>query len=439
MQLSVDASRDEISQGLLSLWDSTTPQGTTFPSLAGDIEADVLVIGGGYTGLSTALHLAESGTDVVVLEGREPGWGASGRNGGQVIPGLKYDPPELISMFGPDLGGRMADFVGGAPKLVFDLVQRHAIDCAASQCGWIQPAHSAEMEPTLRKRAESWAQRGAEVEILDKNRLAELMGTSTYRSGWLDKRGGCLNPLAYARGLAKAASRHGARIYSSSLVTSLAKEAAGFLARCNGHVVKAKQVVIATNAYSGDLVPRLKQSIVPVHSFQVATDPLDPALRKTVLPYGHVSSDSRRVLLYFRFDQDGRFLMGGVGTTSEPQSQHPFRHLYQAVRHIYPQIRAPFKYHWYGKVAITPDFLPHLQEPTPGLHVGVGYNGRGVAMATAMGTLLARRVNGEPANTLPFPTSTIKTIPFHGLRNLYVAAARAWPDPIGWSGFNLSS
>ena len=424
--LSANPKSDSARYGLASLWEETARERVRFPALQGSVSADVAIVGAGYTGLSAALMLAQKGIRAVVLDAREPGWGASGRNGGQVIPGLKYDPPEILEKYGPDRGAALVDFIGGAPSLVFDLIAKHGIDCDARRCGWIQPAHNAAMEPTLERRARSWADAGADVELLDRSRLAELLGSSAYRTGWLDKRGGCLNPLGYARGLARAAAGAGATIFSQSAVRALERTKDGYRLRTSGGTVEAAQVILATNGYTDGIWPRLRESLVPAHSFQVATDPLPDQIRRTILPYGHVSSDSRRILLYFRLDSEGRFLMGGVGSVAEPTARSVFAHLAKATQHIFPQMTAPFRYHWYGKVALTQDFLPHLHELAPGLHTALGYNGRGVAMATALGTLLARRTAGEPVEAMPFPTTNLRTIPFHGLRNLYVAAARTY-------------
>ncbi len=410
-----------------SLWSTTAEPGIAFPPLTGNAQADVAVVGAGYTGLSAALHLRECGASVIVLESQEPGWGASGRNGGQVIPGLKYDPPELLHIFGRDLGDRIVDFVGQGPELVFRLIERHGIVCDMRRCGWIQPAHNAAMEPVLQRRAESWIARGADVEILDRTRTAEYIGSDAYRSGWLDKRGGTLNPLSYARGLAAAAQVAGARIYAATPVTGLALDGrSGFVLTTPRGIVSARQVILATNAYTTDLWPGVRQSIIPVHSFQVATTPLPDQVRRSILPHGQVCSDSRRLLLYFRIDGSGRLLMGGGGTLSEPRSTLVFRHLRGAVEHLFPQVRATFEFYWYGRVAMTADHLPHLHEPVPGLLTALGYNGRGIAMATALGTILARRAGGEAPDSLPMPITPVHRIPLHAFRRLYVGAARTY-------------
>lgn len=425
--LAQHAGQAEQTGSFASLWSATAEPGIAFPSLMGDAQADVAVVGAGYTGLSAALHLAEQGASVIVLETQQPGWGASGRNGGQVIPGLKYDPPELLKMFGGDLGERIVDFVGRAPELVFRLIEQHGIACGMRRCGWIQPAHNGAMEAVLRQRAESWAARGADVEILDRGRTTEYIGSDRYRSAWIDRRGGSLNPLSYVRGLAHAAHVVGARIHSKTPVTSLASDKSKGFALTTPHgIVTARQVILATNAYTTDLWHGVRQSIIPVHSFQVATAPLPDQVRKSILPRGQVCSDSRRLLLYFRIDASGRLVMGGGGTLGEPRSTVLFRHLRRAVQYLFPEVRAAYEFHWFGRVAMTADHLPHLHEPVPGLLTALGYNGRGIAMATALGTLLARRAGGEAPDSLPMPMTPVHRIPLHFLRRLYVGGARTY-------------
>src|SRR5512132_1818585 len=170
-----------------SLWLATAAAPPVTTVLEGRADADVAIIGAGYTGLACALTLAEAGRSVVVLEAGEIGHGASGRNGGQVIPGLKYDPDELVARFGRERGHKVVRLVGGAADRVFALVRKHKIDCAARQCGWIQPAHSAAAAKTVDARARQWKSRKASVEWLAAGRVAELLGTDVYRTGWLDR------------------------------------------------------------------------------------------------------------------------------------------------------------------------------------------------------------------------------------------------------------
>ncbi|MFL5139208.1 MAG: NAD(P)/FAD-dependent oxidoreductase, partial [Microvirga sp.] len=205
-----------------SLWAATAPPAAPTPPLEQSSSADVCVIGAGYAGLSTALHLAERGVEAVVLEAHEPGWGGSGRNGGQVIPGLKYDPYELVEKF-PERGEELVAFAGSTADAVFDLIARHKMDVPHLRAGWIQGAHTPDAIEAVRERAEQWAKRGAPAEFLDKAATERHLGTAQYGASWLDRRGGAIQPLAYARGLAKAALKAGAAIHGGSRVTALAR------------------------------------------------------------------------------------------------------------------------------------------------------------------------------------------------------------------------
>lgn len=410
-----------------SLWTDTALPKPETPPLKGDTRADVAIIGAGYTGLSTALHLAQNGIAACVLEAHEPGWGASGRNGGQVIPTHKYDPPELIDIFGAERGRKLIHFIGTAPDLVFELIEKHGIACDAVRKGWIQPAHNEPMIGTLKKRAEAWASHGAPIEFLDKATVSERIGTSAYLWGWVDKRAGGVNPLGYSRGLARAAISAGTRIYGDTPVTKISGRDGAFEVHTPSGKVSAEKVVVATNGYSGDLIPRLRKTIIAPNSFQVATKPLPPDVRRTIMPGGEVSSDSRRLLNYFRVDGSGRLLMGGRGRFHEPNSSALFAHLERAARRTFPQIGSlEFEYHWFGRVALTQDYHPHIHIPQPGIITALGYIGRGVALATATGRELARYLAGAHADDLPYPVTAIKPIPFHQLKRVYLSTVASY-------------
>jgi glycine/D-amino acid oxidase-like deaminating enzyme len=415
-----------------SLWTATATPAPDCPALEGAQRADVCIVGGGFTGLSAALHLAESGADVLLLEAGEPGFGASGRNGGQVIPGLKIDPDEIEARLGPERGGRLVELVGGAADFVFDLVRRYGIECEARQDGWIRAAHSESALRASLAGARQWRRRGAPIEELDRVRIAELTGTEGYAGGWLDHRGGALQPLSYARGLARAAQRRGIRLHGASLATGLRRDGAAWAVETWRGSVLARQVVLATNAYSdlagpGRPWPGLAESVIPVHSYLVATRPLPDELRRTILPKGHAVSDTRRLLRYFRLDPAGRLVMGGRGKFRESRDQRDYRAVMRSVGELYPGLANPaWEFVWGGKVALTLDHWPHLHEPAPGLYAGLGYNGRGVAMATLMGRWLADRVQGVADRDAPFPVTPLRRVPFHRWRRPVLAAAVAW-------------
>ena len=295
-----------------SLWVATAAPASVTPPLDGDQQADVAIVGGGFTGLSSALHLAEQGTDVVVLEAGEPGWGASGRNGGQVIPGLKEDPSKILLRFGPKLGEKIIKSAGHAADLVFDLIKQYEMDCEFQQNGWIQAAHTKKMLPMLRRRYDDWATRDANVAWMERDELAQRMGDDRYHGGWIDKRGGSVQPLSYARGLAKTAQMRGARVHGGSPVTSLNRGRTGWRLVTPSGVLTANKVILATNGYTDHLWPGLAKSIIPLYSVQVATAPLGENFRSKILGGGEVLSDTHRVLWYFRMDNHGRLIMGGL-------------------------------------------------------------------------------------------------------------------------------
>jgi glycine/D-amino acid oxidase-like deaminating enzyme len=385
--------------------------------LEGDRHADVVVVGAGYTGLSATLHLAERGADVVVLDAAEPGWGGSGRNGGQVIPGLKDDPDELERKFGPETGRRMWQISGGAADFVFELIARHKISCEAQQCGWISAAPNASAVGVVRARVDQWRRRGAPVELLDRQRVAGLTGTTCYAGGLLDRRAGVLHPLAYVRGLARAAREAGAAIHGRSAVTRIESHGGAWRAVTSAGTVTAGTLILATNAYTDDLWPGLRRTLLPVQSYQVATRPLPDDIRRRVLPGGHAVSDLRRILFYFRLDPEGRLLMGGRGPLNDVGDPALFARLEAVAARFFPQIGAPlWEHRWSGRVALTADHLPHLHEPRPGVLVGLGYNGRGVAMGTVMGKLLADRALGASPAELGWPVTPITPIPLHAWR-----------------------
>ncbi len=408
-------------QGHLSLWEATAPPAPALPVLSGDIRAQAAVIGAGYTGLSAALHLAEAGIDCVVIDRNGPGFGASGRNGGQVIAGLKQDPDTLESMFGATGAGLVAA-IGAAPDLVFDLIGRFAIACQPVRTGWLQLAVSGSALRVVQARAAQWQARGVAIRLLDRADATRLSGSSAYLGGALDPRGGTVQPLAYARGLAAAAASRGARLFAGTAAVRLSPQTGGWRIETDAGAIDAAQVIIATNAYADRLHDGLRRSVVPVPSYQIASDPLPEALRRSILPDGQAVSDTRRLLRYFRVDDAGRLIMGGRGAFGQVSAgREALPHL-QAVREIYPQAAGlAFPYRWGGLVAMTADHLPHLHRLAPGLYAGLGYNGRGVAMATLMGRALAGLVTGSEDPFLP--VTRLAPLPLHRFSRTWASLA----------------
>jgi glycine/D-amino acid oxidase-like deaminating enzyme len=406
-----------------SLYAETAQPGPVTPKLEGDARADVAIVGGGLTGISAALHLAERGVGVTVLESHEVGWGASGRNGGQVNPGLKYDPDVIERDFGVDMGRRMITFSGAAPQRVFDLIERHQIQCEAHRGGTIRAARSKANAALVQQSAEKWGARVSETSLLDADAMRSATGTSRYLVGMLDRRGGSVNPLGYVRGLARAAQQAGARIHGASPATRTERTATGWRITTSSGRLDAAQLVLCTNGYTDALWPGLARSVVPVFSMIAATEPLPRAIHDAVMPAGSVLFEIAANTVYYRMDPSGRLLMGGRSPNRETDEPARFRYLIDTAKRLFPALRdVAWTHFWNGRLAITPDHYPHFHEPGPGVLAALGYNGRGVAMATAMGTQIAERILGAEPEALSMPLTNLREIPFHGLWRSAVAA-----------------
>ena len=415
-------------QGALpaSLWAATAVPRPVYERFTADRDVDVAVIGAGFTGLSTALHLARAGRSVAVLDAYEPGWGASGRNGGQIIAGLKHNPDQLEAELGPRLGASMVREYGAGGDLVFSLIDQHSIRCEDRRSGWIQGAHGPKaMRDLVKPRCDQWKARGVDARLLDREGMSRLVGSNSgaYYGGWLDPRGGVLQPLSYARGLATAAQSEGATIYADAPVRRLRQENGEWELTLDGGRLRAQKVVLATNAYTDDLWPGLRRTVIPVTSFQIATRPLPTGIRETILPGGQGVADTRRLLLYFRLDHEGRLLMGGRSPVDDNPAMEDAASLRSAIARIFPQAAGEeTEFVWSGRVAITKDGLPHAHILAPGLYAALGFNGRGVAACTVTGKLMAQLVNGAEPGELPLLVTTPDPFLFHSLCKLGVFA-----------------
>jgi glycine/D-amino acid oxidase-like deaminating enzyme len=406
-----------------SLYADTARPAPETPALDGEKRVSVAVIGGGFTGLSAALHLAERGVDVAVLEAHEPGWGASGRNGGQVNPGLKHDPDTVEKDFGGDLGGRMVALSGNAPNVVFDLIQRHQIECQALQSGTLRAAVSPRAAAGISATAEQWARRDAPVALLDPQALQQATGNTRYCSALLDRRGGQVNPLGYARSLAQAAMQAGAAVFGGTPAQRVRRDGGLWHVTTPTGSVRADKLVLATNGYSDDLWPGLRHSIVPVFSAIVASEPLPEALARDIMPARSVLYEMGRVTVYYRLDRDNRLLMGGRCAQHDIASPRELRYLVGYAERLWPALRGiGWTHAWSGQLAVTRDHYPHIHEPHDDVLVCLGYNGRGVAMSTAMGPQLAQRIIGGRAAEFDMPVTTMREIPFHALWRSAVTA-----------------
>lgn len=383
--------------------------------LAGDTSFDVAVIGGGYTGLSAALHLAEAGSRVGVLEARSIGWGASGRAFGQLVPYLKHDHAGVLAHYGPERGQRIVDAIAAGPEFVFDLIGRHQIACDAIQTGLLFGGHSTAGQRSLERRARYWQRQGAPVELLDAQAAAKAIGSSAYYYGaLLDRRGGHINPLAYARGLARAAVRVGASIHNRSPVTSLKRESGRWLVTTPTGTVSAGAVVIATNAYTGELWPGLRQSFIAMRGHGLVSRPLSDNARSTILPGGQPLTDTRHLFSGMRMLPGGNLHVSLDGPFLGKEGPPFLRQAEARVASLLPHL-GPVEWQesWSGWIAVTRDQYPRVHELAPGLFAGFGYSGRGIVAATMIGRDIARRLQGAADSNLVFPLTPLAPMRGH--------------------------
>lgn len=377
--------------------------------LRSDINADVVVVGGGFTGLSAALHLAAAGIDVALLEAVEIGFGASGRNAGLVNAGMWLAPDDIVTALGTEQGERLIDFLGAAPARVFELIDTFGIDCEPERAGTLHCAVGSAGLRELESRAEQWSRRGARVNLLDATAASERVGSNAYTGALLDERAGTINPLGYARGLAEAALRKGARIFTKSVTRSVLKSGSRWRVAVNEGSVTADWIIVATN---GECVPPwtgMSRELVRLPYFQFATEPLSPVLRARILPRREGAWDTRLVLSSFRLDHAGRLIFGSFGALQGVGAAIHRFWARQSIARIFPALgNVEFCTGWFGLIETTDNRLPKFHLLAPNVLSVSGYNGRGIAPGTVSGIALAECVINQAVNEMPIGLSGIK-------------------------------
>jgi glycine/D-amino acid oxidase-like deaminating enzyme len=403
-----------------SLWAAVTPTGPELPELIGTAEADVIVVGGGFTGLSTALHLREAGVDVAIVEAMEPGWGASGRNNGQVIPTLsRPDPEDMVAKHGA-AGERFVTLLRDCASTLFDVARRYQIEAEQEQAGWVQPVHSPGRIKIAERRVRQWSKFGAPVELLSRDEVRNMLGSEAWFGGFWNKTGGHINPLALARGLARVVLEQGCRIYARSPAVSFERRNDRWIVKTEKGEISGRALVMATNVYTGEfsksLMPDIAHEVMPILSWQMATQPLSDEARKTVIPGRQAMSDTHGELYFARYDARNRLVTGGavIGPGNKPERLKA--RVTERLQRLWPQIGLlEFDYVWNGYVGMTTDFFPRIHRLGPDAYGWTGCNGRAVALAIALGDELSKAVRGVAEKDLALPFSEPVPIPAHGL------------------------
>lgn len=411
-----------------SYYAATANSNRPYPQLRDAVRADVCVVGGGYTGLSGALHLAERGYDVVLLEAARVGWGASGRNGGEVFNGQRKSQDELERMFGREQARRLWDFGLEAVDLVCDRIRRHNIACDLKP-GVALAAAKASHAESLRRRVDKLRDEYGynRLRYLDREETRYLLGTNRFHGGNLDT--GCyqLHPLNLALGLAGAATRAGARIFEQSLVKDYSRSAPSVVRTDTGEV-RARYVMLACDGYLGGLEPRIAAKALPINNFMLATEPLSEVAAKALLPEDIAVSDTKFVVNYWRLSQDRRLLFGGGENYSPRYPRDIRRFVRKFMLRVYPRLSGVrIDYGWGGTLAVTLKRLPHIGRLEPNVYFAQGYSGQGIALANLAGKLIAEVISGTaerfdvlarlPAPT--FPGGTLLRYPALVLGMLY--------------------
>ncbi len=398
------------------LWRKTVAARTAAPSLSGEVETDLLVIGGGLTGLGTALGAIEAGLKVMLLEGNEIGSAASGRNNGQVVPHhSKSSPSEIEAAFGSTVGTRYNEMIKGSAAYLFDTIRRFGIEAHAVQNGWLQPCHSDAALARGKAVYEEWKARGHEVEWLDGAEASRVTG-SRYLGALKARNGGHINPFGLVTGLAAALEGLGVTIFENSRAESLTREGPLWRVTCKGGTVRARKVVLATNALTRDIWPKLGKAMVPFRVYDAATQPIPEPLRAQIFVGNVGVSDTRRDIRAFHYDCDFRIVTGGTHTLWHNAEQRGLRRIQRMLEDAFPQLGplAKVDNYWEGSFAVVPDRKPRLFRLGDGLMFGGVYSGRGVAASFSLGRHLGENAAEVLSDDqMPLPVTPIRTVPSH--------------------------
>lgn len=392
------------------LWALTAPSAPDTVPLASDTAADVIVIGAGYTGLSSALHLAEGGARVAVLEASEIGFGGSGRNVGLVNAGMWVMPDTLPDTLGAPFGERLIEQLGRGPQKVFDLIQKHGIECEVERAGTLHCAVGRKGLQEIEARAEQWQKRGAPVVVLNAEETRRKVGGGEYSGALLDKRAGTIQPLAYVHGLARAALAAGARIFTQSEAVTAQHNGLRWRISTESGSVDAEWVIVATDAYGKGLWSQVRQEQIHLPYFNFATGSLPDGLMKSILPERQGAWDTREVLSSFRLDRSGRLVFGSVGALEGIGASVHRAWAQRSLRKLFPGLQdVEFETGWFGMIGMTSNNLPRFHELDRNVVAFSGYNGRGIAPGTVFGSVLASYVLGQIAeNDLPLPVTAVE-------------------------------
>jgi len=380
----------------LSYYAATTAPPVESPILDGDRSTDVCVVGGGFTGLSTALHLAERGYDVTVLEAHRIGWGASGRNGGQVGSGQRRETLALEKLYGAPTAKILWNLAEEAKQLLRDHIKRRGIECDYRP-GNLMAITKRRFVVEIRAELDNLARRYnyEQIEFLDSDQVAAAVASPNYVAGALDWGGGHLHPLNLAIGLARAAANTGATIYEGARVEAIDWHPGMTTLRTHSGTIRARYVALCTNGYLDQLEPRIASRMMPLINHIVATEPLGQTRASALIPSGACVFSTKHVVDYYRLSRDGRLLFGGGETYSKSSPADIKAFVRPYMLKVFPQLAdATLEFGWSGTLGITRNRMPHFGRLAPNGFFAQGFSGHGVAMTQVAGKLLAEAISG---------------------------------------------
>ena len=395
----------------VSIWNTTAVETEPSQNSAVEGQVDVAIVGGGFTGLSTALHCVEKGLSCHVLEASQIGFGGSGRNVGLVNAAAWLPPQDVRKILGEDDGDRFISHFSRAPDYVFSLIEKYQIQCNATQTGTFHAADGPLGFADLVSRKAEWDRLGEPVDLLSRDEAESYIGSSAFYGALLDRRAGTINPMGYCRGLARVAIAAGALISIGARAKKLQQETGLWRVTTNKGTLMARHVVLGTNAYTDDLWPGLKYSFTKINYFQLATRPLGDRI-KHILPQQQGLWDTGKIMFSLRRDDSERLIIGSMGNVMGNQSGGvSHRWAQKKLAHLFPKLGwVDFDEAWQGQIAMTPDHLPHIHKLADNLYSPIGYNGRGITTGTVFGQALADLLTGDSEKKLPVPLLTMRRV-----------------------------
>lgn len=406
-----------------SHWHETCAETIDAAPLSGRVTADLVVIGGGYTGLSAALTAARSGLVVHLLEAGTFGQGGSGRNVGLVNAGLWLPPEDITARIGAEAGAKLSSALAGAPDLVFEIIEEFKIKCEATRTGTLHCAHAPRGMRDLENRHRQLTAIGAPVTLLGRDEAMARVGSDQVHGALFDPRAGTIQPLGYAKGLARAALECGAHLHENAPATEIVQTPSGWRVSTPSGQVMARQLIIATNAYAQPIAGAPAPRVVPVHFFQAATVPLTPAQLEAILPGREGCWDTAMVMSSWRLDQAGRLVIGGMGALDHMAGGTHTDWLERKLGRMFPELATtPLNAAWHGRIAMTEEYLPKILPMSDNALIAFGFSGRGIGPGTLFGKAMVEALIADDMGLLPRAPVDHHALPGASVKQVYYEA-----------------